>query len=75
MRFGSPKCVKCVCGRGSARTPLGELTAFPIFPRGLDALGSRVGKGRGEKGKDLEVTLEEGREGRGLTSAPKTDSW
>ena len=27
--FGLENALKCVCGRGSARTPLGELTALP----------------------------------------------
>ena len=29
MRFWPENALKCVCGRGSARTPLGELTALP----------------------------------------------
>ena len=30
MRFLGPEnALKCVCGRGSARTPLGEFTALP----------------------------------------------
>ena len=28
MRFWPENALKCVCGRGSARTPLGELTAL-----------------------------------------------
>jgi len=31
--FCDPKiCLKSVCGRGSARTPLGELTTLPQIP-------------------------------------------
>ena len=52
---------KCVCGRGSAWTPLGELTALPKllagFGEGVEKGGE--GKGREKKGEEGE------RKGRG----------
>jgi len=47
---------KCDCGRGSARTPLGELTALPRSRSCFKAAG---GEGKVEEGK------EKGGEGQG----------
>jgi len=50
---------KCVCGRGSSRTPLEELTALP---RPVARLGEGRGKERGEEkgGKGEEGEEEKG---------------
>jgi len=65
---------KCVCGRGSALTPLGELT---VLPDPLTGNGGgptpgrgrererRGGKGRGVEGKVREARGVEGRDGKG----------
>jgi len=47
------ECTKFVFGRGSTRTPLGELTALPDLLAGIRGHTSNgEGKGRGRKGWD-----------------------
>ena len=59
--FSEVKIVKkCVGGRGCARTPLGELIAFPDPLTGLRMKG---GPGTGKFSDDVEMTVEYSRSG------------
>ena len=69
------ECTKFVFGRGSDRTPLGELTAFPRPPSWFKGPTSKgrggEGKGTGERKKgEVRGRKGRGREGRKVETLP-----
>jgi len=54
---------KCDCGRGSARTRMGELTAAPDLLAGFK--GAALRRGEGGEGREGEERGGEGKERRG----------